>query len=138
MTDILSPIERSKRMALIRGKDTKPEMKVRRWLHAKGYRYRLHVRQLPGSPDVVFPARKKALFVHGCYWHRHECRLATTPAANRDFWEAKFAANVARDQAKEKALRALGWDVLVVWQCELRDMERTGDRIVNFLAGTGL
>jgi DNA mismatch endonuclease (patch repair protein) len=137
MADILSPTERSIRMALIRGKDTGPEMKVRRWLHAQGYRYRLHVRRLPGSPDVVFPSRRKVLFIHGCYWHRHDCKLATTPATHEEFWQSKFDANIRRDQAKEAALRALGWDVLVVWQCELRDMERTGNRILQFLEGGG-
>lgn len=132
--DTLKPEERSKRMSLVRSKDTKPELAVRRWLHARGYRYRLHANKLPGRPDLVFPARKKALFVHGCFWHRHEdCALARLPKSRLEFWVPKLEANAARDRQKIEALRSLGWDVLVVWECELRDMEALGTRIIRFL-----
>lgn len=135
MADILSPSDRSRRMAAVRGKNTAPELDLRRWLHAHGFRYRLHSAKLPGRPDLVFPARKKVVFVNGCFWHRHEgCRLATTPKSSVDFWQAKFNANVARDRRQHEALRALGWEVLVVWQCELRDLERAGGRVALFLA----
>lgn len=111
-------------MARIRTKDTKPEMVVRRYLHGLGYRYRLHAKDLPGSPDIVFRRQKVAVFVHGCFWHRHQdCRLAYTPKSRRDFWEAKFAANRARDEAARKSLEADGWEVIVVWECKTR----TGD-----------
>lgn len=136
MSDTLSPEQRSEHMRRIRRQDTKPEMLVRRWLHAKGYRYRLHDGKLPGRPDLVFPSRKKVVFVHGCFWHSHEnCALATVPKSRPDFWIPKLHANVARDQRKVRELRASGWDVLVVWQCELRDMQHAGERIVRFLDG---
>lgn len=121
-------------MARIRRKDTAPEMRLRRWLHARGLRYRLHTDTLPGRPDIVFPSRKKVIFVHGCFWHRHDgCHLATTPKTRGEFWLAKFQANVKRDKAKEVALRAAGWQVLVVWQCELERLERVGRRVLRFL-----
>jgi DNA mismatch endonuclease (patch repair protein) len=124
-------------MASIGGRDTGPELALRRWLHARGYRYRLCVRGLPGSPDIVFPSRRKVIFVHGCFWHRHDgCRLATSPKTRQDFWQTKFVANVERDRAKGEQLRALGWDALVVWQCEIRDLERIGRRVVAFLGPT--
>ena len=108
-------------MAGITGKDTKPEIAVRRALHALGFRFRLHRKDLPGSPDIVLPKYKVAILVHGCFWHRHRrCRYATTPAANKPFWEGKFADNVARDRRQLKSLRGLGWTVLVVWECQVR------------------
>lgn len=108
-------------MARIRGRDTRPELVVRRALHRLGHRFRLHRRDLPGAPDLVFPARRLAVFVHGCFWHRHPgCRLTTTPATRADFWAAKFAANQARDARASDALRARGWDVHVIWECETR------------------
>lgn len=121
-------------MKRVRTRDTKPEMAVRRWLHARGYRYRLHAKDLPGRPDLVFVSRRKVIFVHGCFWHAHEgCSLAKVPKSRPDFWLPKLQGNVARDRAKEEALRAAGWEVLVVWQCELRNMESAGERIVRFL-----
>ena len=108
-------------MAGIRSKDTKPEMTVRRFLHAEGFRYRLHTRDLPGSPDLVLPKYRVAIFVHGCFWHRHPgCRYTTTPASNTERWSQKFKANMERDMRKEAALEASGWRVIVVWECELR------------------
>jgi DNA mismatch endonuclease (patch repair protein) len=122
-------------MAGIRGKDTTPELQVRSIVHGLGYRFRLHVRDLPGSPDLVLPRLGTAIFVHGCFWHRHRgCRYATTPSSRRAFWEAKFAANVARDRRNASRLRRLGWSVLTVWECELRRPGRVEDRLARLLA----
>ena len=108
-------------MSRIRGKDTKPEMKVRRALHALGLRFRLHRRDLPGTPDIVFPGPKVVVFVHGCYWHRHPgCRLTTTPSTNSEFWQNKFDSNVRRDAAAQQKLLDDGWAVETIWECETR------------------
>lgn len=121
-------------MAKVRGRDTKPELAVRRRLHALGYRYRLHDKKLPGSPDLVFPSRRKAVFVHGCFWHMHECcALARMPKSRLEFWRPKLEGNRARDAAKVGRLRDLGWDVMTVWECELRDMDTLVARVVAFL-----
>lgn len=107
-------------MARIRGKNTVPEVAVRRLVHRLGYRFRLHRRDLPGSPDLAFISRRKVIFVHGCFWHRHSaCKLASTPRTRRSFWEGKFKANIARDARNISELQALGWRVLIVWQCEV-------------------
>lgn len=120
--DHLSPDARSANMARIKGADTGPEIAVRRALHALGYRFRLHRRDLPGRPDITLPRLKTVIFVHGCYWHRHSgCRRATTPQTRTDFWEAKFAGTVARDHRQRESLIAAGWRVLTVWECETRD-----------------
>ncbi len=118
-----------------RGKDTKPEMVVRRLAHAMGYRCRLHRRDLPGRPDMVFPSRKKVVFVHGCFWHRHEnCSRSTLPVTRRPYWSAKFARNVERDAANVAALEAAGWSVAVIWECEaMRDPSRTAEQLKAFL-----
>lgn len=116
---------RSAQMALIRGRDTKPEMRVRKALHATGLRYRLHDRRLPGAPDLVFPSRRIALFVHGCFWHQHPgCTAARMPKSRLDFWEPKLAGNVARDARHMVELKAAGWTPLVIWECETRDAQR--------------
>jgi DNA mismatch endonuclease, patch repair protein len=123
-TDTLSPEERSARMALVRGRDTKPELRVRRYLHASGLRYRLHQRVATARPDLVFPARRTVVFVHGCIWHRHPdpaCPLTRTPKSRIGFWTAKFAENVARDARQLAALEAEGWRVLVIWECQTTD-----------------
>ena len=121
MTDIVDKSTRSRMMAGIRGKGTRPEMVVRRALHALGFRYRLNVRSLPGTPDLVLPKGRVVVFVHGCYWHRHEgCRYATTPATNTEFWNSKFTANVARDARNVRDLRGAGWRVGIIWECALR------------------
>lgn len=121
MTDIVDPATRSKIMASIRGKNTKPELQVRRGLHQLGVRFRLHRRDLPGSPDLVFPKYRAVLFVHGCFWHRHEpCRLAYTPSVNSHKWIAKFKANVERDRRQIALLQQVGWRVFVIWECALR------------------
>ncbi len=132
--DILAPEQRSRLMSRIRGKDTRPELRVRQVTYALGFRFRLHRRDLPGSPDLVFASRRKAIFVHGCYWHRHAgCRYAYSPKSNAEFWQAKFAANVARDQIATNALRELGWQVLVIWECETRNAEALQSRLADFL-----
>ncbi len=124
MVDIVDQKTRSRMMAGIRGKDTKPEMILRKALHARGLRYRLHARHVPGRPDVVFPKYGAVIFVHGCFWHRHKgCRYATTPATRPDFWKRKFAANVKRDQEVRSVLASTGWRVGTVWECALRKPE---------------
>ncbi len=119
---------RSAQMALIRCKDTKPEMRVRQALHAAGLRYRLHDHRLPGTPDLVFPSRRVALFVHGCFWHRHPgCSAARLPKSRLDFWEPKLTGNAARDRKQHAALEALGWIVFVIWECETRNSVKLAD-----------
>jgi len=128
--DIVDREVRSRLMGRIRSKDTKPEMMVRRVAHQLGFRFRLHRRDLPGSPDLVFPARRRVVFVHGCYWHRHPgCRLAYQPKSNREFWIEKFAANVARDKKALASLSEQGWDSLVIWECEAKDSDLVADRL---------
>ena len=123
-------------MARIRGQNTQPEVAVRRLLHARGYRFRLHRRDLPGTPDICFPGRKKAIFVHGCFWHRHQgCSRTTTPKTRTSFWEDKFRQNVVRDRVNITALAELGWGVMVVWECEARNLEMLARRLVGFLDG---
>lgn len=134
MTDTLSPTERSARMARIRGKDMAPEMKLRRLIHGMGYRYRLHVRKLPGTPDLVFPARRAVIFMHGCFWHRHEgCKLARLPKSRLDFWVEKLESNRRRDLLHQRQLMEMGWRVLVVWECEMSDVGRVAATVENFL-----
>lgn len=134
--DVVDSATRSRMMSGIRSRDTKPEMTVRKYLHAKGFRYRLHTRALPGSPDLVLPKYRTAIFVHGCFWHRHPgCRYTTTPASNVERWNEKFRANTERDARKHAELEAAGWRVIVVWECELRGaaqerLERLRDEIV--------
>lgn len=124
----------SERMRRVRSKNTTPEMRVRRLVHGMGYRYRLHAKDLPGSPDLTFRSRKKVVFVHGCYWHRHPgCRRASTPSTRRDYWQAKFDRNKARDAAAQAALEADGWDVLVVWECETKDEKELRGILSSFL-----
>lgn len=132
--DTLTKAERSERMARVRGKDTKPEWIVRRLVHSLGFRYRLHHKKLPGHPDLTFASRRKVLFVHGCFWHRHEgCSLARMPKSRLKFWGDKLEANRRRDIHNEAKLRELGWDPLVVWECELRDKKSLVNRITQFL-----
>ena len=122
MTDIVDTKTRSQMMANVRGHNTAPEMAVRRIAHRMGLRFRLHQKDLPGRPDLVFPKHQLVVFVHGCFWHRHEgCRLAYTPKSRLRFWTEKFASNVARDARQQSALQLVGWRVLVIWECETRD-----------------
>jgi DNA mismatch endonuclease (patch repair protein) len=131
-------VDRKKRsliMAAVHSEDTGPEMAVRRILHGLGYRYRLHVRALPGRPDMVFPARRKIVFVHGCFWHRHgDCQYATSPKTRKVFWQSKFADNVERDRRAKRELKRMGWTVLTLWQCELKKRERLTRRLNDFLS----
>jgi DNA mismatch endonuclease (patch repair protein) len=120
-------------MSLIHGKNTALEMTVRRMIHGMGYRYRLHAKDLPGSPDLVFRGRRKIVLVHGCFWHRHrKCPLSTIPKTRVDFWEEKFEKNISRDRRNLRELKKLGWSVLVIWQCEIKDKDKLGKKIRRF------
>ena len=139
VNDALSTAMRSERMGRVRGRDTKPEMLVRRLLHGMGFRYRLQAKELPGRPDIVFRRRRVAIFVQGCFWHRHsdpECRLARLPKSRLDFWLPKLEGNQIRDGANVQKLRAAGWRVLLVWECQLKDREQLGNRLRRFVEGT--
>ncbi len=132
--DTLSPERRSWNMSRIRSRDTKPEVVVRSLLHGMGYRFRLHRRDLPGRPDIVLPKYKIAVFVNGCFWHRHEgCRYAYFPKSRTDFWTAKFRDNVERDHRQREELRNLDWRVVTIWECETRDREHLQEQIVHRL-----
>lgn len=132
--DHLSPDERSHRMALVRSKNTKPELAARRLLFHLGYRFRLHSADLPGKPDIVFRKRRKVIFVHGCFWHRHQgCRLTTTPVSREGFWREKFKRTVERDQRAIDRLSELGWSVLVVWECQLKHPDTLTQALGEFL-----
>lgn len=135
MADHLTRDQRSALMARVRGKDTSPEMLVRRILHGFGYRYRLHRRDLPGKPDLVFASRRKVIFVHGCFWHQHNCAKAKRPETNKRFWNDKLDRNIARDRTHMSKLGDMGWEVLVVWECQTADRERLAGRLKNFLEG---
>ncbi len=130
MADVFPPEQRRWIMGRVRGRDTKPELRVRSWLHRNGFRFRLHRRDLPGTPDIVLPGRRTVIFVHGCFWHRHPgCKFASHPATNTEFWAKKFEGTVRRDQESQVALQALGWKVIVIWQCELRNEEELWRRL---------
>ena len=131
MSDKLTPEKRSWNMSRIKGKDTKIEVEVRKYLFSKGYRFRKNDKRYPGKPDIVLPKYHVAIFVHGCFWHRHEgCKDATTPKTRTDFWLEKFDKNVKSDQIKQEKLRELGWKVIVIWECELkRSFQKTMDKV---------
>lgn len=134
--DTLTPAERSERMSRVRGKHTRPELIVRRLAHRLGYRYRLHRAGLPGRPDLVFAGRRRVIFVHGCFWHRHDdpsCKLARLPKSRQEYWLPKLERNVARDQRALEALKDAGWEALVLWECELNDVAMLVQRIHQFL-----
>ena len=131
--------ERSAIMRKVGRRNTAPEMILRRILHAQGFRYRLNDNSLPGSPDIVLPKYKTAIFVHGCFWHRHMgCHLASTPKDNAEFWCNKFETNIKRDAKNEKELREMGWQVIVVWQCELKKdtLEKTVDKVLKKMSAS--
>jgi len=135
--DRIDRATRSRNMASVRGKDTGPELVVRKLLHAAGYRFRLHSANLPGRPDIVFPLRKKVVFVHGCFWHSHpNCPRAKRPAANSEFWEQKISRNVERDAAATSKLQSSGWQVLIVWECEIRQKMELHRVLSDFLGPT--
>ena len=136
MTDVVSPATRSRMMSAIRGANTRPEINVRKALHKAGYRFRLHRRDLPGTPDIVLPKYCTCIFVHGCFWHRHAgCRFTTTPGTRQEFWQAKFAANQARDHDVQRRLLDQGWRVIVVWECGIK---RDAIAFVDWLSTVGL
>lgn len=138
MTDVYPPAKRSAVMRRVKGRDTTPELTVRGALTRLGARYRLHRKDLPGSPDIVMAGRRLALFVHGCFWHGHDCaRGARIPKANRDYWVAKIARNVARDAKRRAELEAQGWRVETIWECELRDAAALEPRLRHLLASAG-
>jgi DNA mismatch endonuclease (patch repair protein) len=134
VVDVVSPETRSRIMAQVKSKGTKPEMKVRRLLHGMGYRYRLHRADLPGRPDLVFPSKRKVVFVNGCFWHHHAgCGRASVPSANRDFWLRKFRDNKARDAKNAALLETAEWKTVTVWECQLEDLHAVSSRLVAFL-----
>jgi DNA mismatch endonuclease (patch repair protein) len=141
LMDSVTPQVRSQMMSAIRGRDTNPELAVRSYLHACGLRFRINVRHLPGTPDLVLRQWGTVLFVHGCFWHRHAgCSFATTPATRSEFWESKFSANIARDRRNEPKLREMGWNVLTIWECETRSLTALDElfwRIVATSQGAG-
>ena len=133
MVDNVTPPIRSKIMASVRQKDTEPELAVRRLLHRLGYRYSLHRRDLPGSPDLVFGRRRKVVFVHGCFWHGHDCRKGRAPTSRVEYWTNKIAGNRARDEKNVSELRANGWEACIVWECETAAPDSLRRRLIRFL-----
>jgi DNA mismatch endonuclease, patch repair protein len=133
--DTLTLAQRSERMGRVRCRDTKPEWAVRRLVHSLGFRYRLHKASLPGKPDLVFASRRKVIFVHGCFWHRHgvRCPLTRMPKSRLDFWKSKFEQNTRRDEKNIRRLRTAGWKVMTVWECQLSRQEALKARIIKFL-----
>lgn len=137
MVDIYDKIKRSSVMSRVATRNTGPEMTVRRIVFSLGYRYRLHVKNLPGSPDIVLPRHRKVILVHGCFWHRHCCRAGRPPTSNTEFWLPKLQKNVERDRRNVVALQSLGWQCLIIWQCELKQPDAVAVRIKSFLAPEG-
>ncbi|MCY3802998.1 MAG: very short patch repair endonuclease [Gammaproteobacteria bacterium] len=133
MVDHVTREHRSRIMGRVRGRDTSPEMHVRRATHGMGFRYSLYRRDLPGTPDLVFPSRKKVILVHGCFWHQHNCPKGTRPASNKEFWNIKLSRNIQRDRENISALNNQGWLVLVIWECETKNLKQLKCRIRNFL-----
>lgn len=135
--DKITPEQRSRLMQKIRGKNTGPELAVRRLAHSLGYRFRLHRPDLPGKPDLVFPGRKKIIFVHGCFWHKHDepgCKLTRRPKSRQEYWTPKLERTQRRDDEHQAALKGMGWEVLVVWECEIKDTENLKEKIRIFLS----
>jgi len=137
MVDNRSEASRSALMGRIGSKNTAPEWVVRQLLHSLGYRFRLHRKDLPGTPDIVFPGRRKAIFVHGCFWHAHGCRIGQPPKSKPEFWLPKLARNRARDEEKRQALLDAGWNVLTLWQCEIKDRTALAELLRDFLGPAG-
>jgi len=134
MADVFTPQKRSSIMSRVRGKNTQPEKMVRSLLHRMGYRFRLHGRDLPGSPDIVLPRHGKVVFIHGCFWHGHRgCKRSKRPTTNVDFWNEKIDKNIKRDRAARRKLKARGWEVLVLWTCQLKDEERIKKKLMKFM-----
>ena len=139
MADIFTREKRSWNMSRIKGKDTKPELLLRKLLHRRGFRFRLHDKKLPGKPDIVLPRYRTVIFVNGCFWHRHPgCRYAYTPKSRQEFWSSKFEATVKRDKEKEERLKTEGWNVIVVWECELKkNADKMADKISSMIKKRG-
>jgi DNA mismatch endonuclease, patch repair protein len=136
VTDTISPERRSQNMSRIRSKDMAPELHVRRLLHQMGYRYRLHRKTLPGKPDIIFPSRKRVIFVHGCFWHQHSdpaCKITRVPKSRLDYWHPKLMRNQERDSRNLHELGKLGWKVLTIWECEVKNTSRLRSRLISFL-----
>lgn len=131
--DTLSRKERSKRMSLVKSKGTKPEMFVRKLVHGLGYRYRLHNKNLKGKPDLVFKSKQKVIFVHGCFWHLHDCGTYNLPKTRKDFWIPKLEANAMRDLKNNFQLKQEGYEILEIWECQLKNVDLLKDRIIEFL-----
>ncbi len=133
--DVHSPQQRSFNMSRIKGKGTKPEKFIRKWLWSNGYRFRRHKKEVPGKPDIVFPGRLKIIFVHGCFWHRHDCKFFKWPATNAEFWKEKIESTVQRDKRNYRALSKAGWEYLIIWECETKgnDLSQLQKRIIKFL-----
>lgn len=131
--DNLTPEQRSAQMGLVRSTDTQPELLVRRLVHSMGYRYRLHSRDLPGVPDLVFRSKRKVIFVHGCFWHGHDCRLGRMPKSRLDYWGHKISRNKERDATNLRRLRGMRWKCLVLWECQLRKRDVLTDQVRHFL-----
>ena len=131
--DTLTPAQRSSNMAAVRGKNTRPELVVRRLLHGMGYRYRLHAKDLPGRPDIVFRKRKCAVFVNGCFWHAHDCPRGNAPSSNVEFWQQKIGKNRERDRRVREELERAGWRVLTMWECDTKDEGRLQRLLLRFL-----
>ena len=129
MTNLFLPENRSALMARISSKNTKPEMKVRKFLHAKGYRYRLHIKELPGTPDIVLPKYRTVIQVRGCFWHQHSCPEGRIPKTRHDFWAVKLSKNVQRDQKNDVAIQSMGWSLIIIWECELKSATKLNDRM---------
>lgn len=132
--DRLNQKQRTELMSKVRGRDTKPELAVRRLVHRLGFRYRLYGRGLPGKPDLVFRSKRKIIFIHGCFWHQHRCKRGTRPVTNTGFWTAKLDRNLSRDRANMRALKLLGWSILVIWECEVKHEGRLAKRLTRFLS----
>lgn len=139
MVDKLTPEERSKNMGNIRSKDTSPEIIVRKLTHSLGYRYRLHRKDLPGKPDIVFSNRKKIIFIHGCFWHQHDdpsCKIARIPKSRTEYWVPKLQRNIERDREHQAQLLSMGWRMLVIWECEVKDLEKLTYKIRKYLSNS--
>lgn len=137
MSDRVTAAKRSEIMRAVKSEDTGPEISLRKMLYHLGYRYRLHPKNLPGKPDIVFPVRRRVIFVHGCFWHGHKCRYGRLPKSRLDYWGPKIEANRERDVLKMNELRCAGWRIAVIWQCELKHEGRTAKKLVSFLGHPG-
>ena len=131
--DVLTPDRRSAVMRSVRSENTLPELEVRKLAHALGYRFRLHRKDLPGRPDLVFPRIKSVIFVHGCFWHQHDCPAAARPTSRSDYWNSKLDGNIVRDKKNILLLRSLGWRILVIWECQIKNRSQLTSRLMRFL-----